>query len=141
MKIKLLQMIVLMILAFDYMKANQTFEIDTNQIKEMIKTDILYVIGIDEKYKYNNKKAKVENFQTIEKGFIKYKIPELDFNTYNKDTNFIVFSKNDSISIEFVEKLRILGFQNVKYLKNGEISWTEILIHFRGIKLFSIFTN
>jgi hypothetical protein len=140
MKIKLLQMIVLMILAFNYMKANQTFEINTNQIEEMIKTDTLYVIGIDEKYKSNNK-VKVKNFQTIEKGLLKYKIPELDFNTYKKDTNFIVFSKNDSISMEFVEKLRILGFENVKYLKDGEISWTEILINFRGIKLFSIFTN
>ncbi|MDZ7819922.1 MAG: hypothetical protein U5K55_15500 [Aliarcobacter sp.] len=141
MKIKLLQMIVLMILAFNYMKAKQTFEIDTNQIEEMIKTDTLYVIGIDEKYKYNDKKAKVKNFQTIEKRLLKYKIPELDFNTYKKDTNFIVFSKNDSISMEFVEKLRILGFENVKYLKDGDKSWTEILINFRGIKLFSIFTN
>lgn len=140
MKIKLLQMIVLMILAFNYMKANQTFEINTNQIEEMIKTDTLYVIGIDEKYKSNNK-VKVKNFQTIEKGLLKYKIPELDFNTYKKDTNFIVFSKNDSISMEFVEKLRTLGFENVKYLKDGDKSWTEILINFRGIKLFSIFTN
>lgn len=105
MKIKLLQMIVLMILTFNYMK------------------------------------AKVKNFQTIEKRLLKYKIPELDFNTYKKDTNFIVFSKNDSISMEFVEKLRILGFENVKYLKDGDKSWTEILINFRGIKLFSIFTN
>lgn len=140
MKIKLLQMIVLMILAFNYMKANQTFEINTNQIEEMIKTDTLYVIGIDEKYKSNNK-VKVKNFQTIEKGLLKYKIPELDFNTYKKDTNFIVFSKNDSISMEFVEKLRTLGFENVKYLKDGDKSWTEILINFRGIKLFSIFAN
>jgi hypothetical protein len=141
MKIKLLQMIVLMILAFNYMKANQTFEINTNQIEEMIKTNTLYVIGINEKYKCNNQKVKVKNFQTIEKGLLKYKIPELDFNTYKKDTNFIIFSKSDSISIEFVEKLRTLGFENVKYLKDGDKSWTEILINFRGIKLFSIFAN
>ncbi|ADG93676.1 hypothetical protein Arnit_2022 [Arcobacter nitrofigilis DSM 7299] len=138
MKIKLLQ-VILMFLAYNYMEADNTFAINTKQIEEMRKTNILYVIGVDEKSKWNDKKVKVKNFQSIEKGLLKFKVSELDFTTYKKDTNFVIFSKNDSTSIEFVQKLRILGFENVNYLKNGDKGWNEILINFRGIKLFSMF--
>lgn len=137
MKIKLLQ-VILMFLAYNYMEADNTFAINTKQIEEMRKTNILYVIGVDEKAN-GMIKSKSKNFQSIEKGLLKFKVSELDFTTYKKDTNFVIFSKNDSTSIEFVQKLRILGFENVNYLKNGDKGWNEILINFRGIKLFSMF--
>jgi len=135
MKIKLLQ-VVLMFFAFNYMEANQTFEIDSRQINEMIKTDTLYVIGVDEKYE-----KKIKNFQSIGKGYLEYKSRKLNFNNYSKDTNFVVFSKKDKVSIRFLEELKVLGFKKLRYLKNGNKSWTEILIDFRGIKLFSMFNN
>jgi len=135
MKIKLLQ-VVLMFFAFNYMEANQTFEIDSRQINEMIKTDTLYVIGVDEKYE-----KKIKNFQSIGKGYLEYKSRKLNFNNYSKDTNFVIFSKKDKVSIRFLEELKALGFKKLRYLKNGNKSWTEILIDFRGIKLFSMFDN
>ncbi len=135
MKIKLLQ-VVLMFFAFSYVEANQTFEIDSRQINEMIKTDTLYVIGVDEKYE-----KKIKNFQSIGKGYLEYKSRNLNFNNYSKDTNFVVFSKKDKVSIRFLEELKVLGFKKLRYLKNGNKSWTEILIDFRGIKLFSMFNK
>lgn len=140
MKIKLLQ-VVLMFLAFNSIEANQTFRIDSKQIKEMIKTNTLYIIGVDEKCKWDKNKVKVKNLQSIGKGLLEFKFPKLDFNTYNKDTVFIVSAKKDLTSIKFAERLKTLGFKNVKYLKDGNKSWNEILIDFRGMKLFSMFNS
>jgi len=135
MKIKLLQ-VVLMFFTFNYMEANQTDEIDSKQINEMIKTDTIYIIGVDEKYE-----NKVKNFQSIGKGYLEYKSRKLNFANYKKDTSFVVFSKKDKVSIRFLEELKALGFKKLRYLKNGNKSWIEILTNFRGIKLFSMFTN
>ncbi len=135
MKIKLLQ-VVLMFFTFNYMEANQTVEIDSKQINEMIKTDTLYIIGVDEKYE-----NKIKNFQSIGKGYLEYKSRKLNFANYKKDTSFVVFSKKDEVSIRFLEELKTLGFKKLRYLKNGNKSWIEILTNFRGIKLFSMFIN
>ncbi len=135
MKIKSLQ-VVLMFFAFNYMEANQTVEIDSKQINEMIKTDTLYIIGVDEKYE-----NKIKNFQSIGKGYLEYKSRKLNFANYKKDTSFVVFSKKDEVSIRFLEELKTLGFKKLRYLKNGNKSWIEILTNFRGIKLFSMFIN
>ena len=135
MKIKLVQ-VVLMIVAFNYVEANQTFEIDSKQINEMIKTDTLYIIGVDEK-----PEKKIKNFQSIGKGYLEYKSPKLNFDNYSKDTNFVIISKKDKISIRFLEELKALGFNKLSYLKNGYESWTKVLINFRGIKLFSMFNK
>lgn len=140
MKIKLLQ-VVLMLLAFNYIEANQTLGIDSKQINEMIKTNTLYIIGVDEKETWNKNKVKVKNFQSIGKGLLEFKFPKLNFSKYEKDTIFVVSSKKDETSIKFVEKLKALGFKNLSYLKNGNISLNEVLINFRGIKLFSMFNN
>ncbi len=135
MKIKLLQ-VVLILFAFNFMEANQTVEIDSKQINEMIKTDTLYIIGVDEKYE-----NKIKNFQSIGKGYLEYKSRKLNFANYKKDTNFVIFSKKDEVSIRFLAELKALGFEKLRYLKNGNKSWIEILTNFRGIKLFSIFIN
>ena len=79
MKIKLLQ-VVLLFLAFNSIEASQTFEIDTKQIREMIKTNTLYIIGVDEKYKWHKNKVQVRNFQSIGKGLLEFKFFKLDFN-------------------------------------------------------------
>ena len=135
MKIKLLQ-VGLMFFSFNYIEANQTVEIDSKQINEMIKTDTVYIIGVDEKYK-----NKVKNFQSIGKGYLEYKSRKLNFANYKKDTNFVIFSKKDKVSIRFLEELKALGFKKLRYLKNGDTSWIEILTNFRGLKLFSMFNN
>jgi hypothetical protein len=140
MKIKLLQ-VVLMFLAFNSMEANQTLAIDEKQIKKMITTNTLYVIGIDEKCKWNEGKVKVRNFQSIGKGLLEFKFSKLDFSTYKKDIVFVVYSKKDSTSIEFAKRLKELDFKNVMYLKDGKKSWNHVLKNFRGIKLFSIFNS
>lgn len=140
MKIKLLH-VVLMLLAFNYIEANQTLGIDSKQINEMIKTNTLYIIGVDKKGTWNKNKVKVKNFQSIGKGLLEFKFPKLNFSKYEKDTIFVVSAKNDVTSIKFVEKLKALGFKNLRYLKNGNKSLNEILINFRGIKLFSMFNN
>ena len=59
MKIKLVY-VVLMFLAFNSIEANQTLAIDSKQIKEMIKTNTLYIVGVDEKSKWNKSKIKVK---------------------------------------------------------------------------------
>ena len=92
MKKKLLQ-VALILLAFNYIEASQAVEIDTKQINEMIKTDTVYIIGVDEKYK-----NKVKNFQSIGKGYLEYKSRKLNFANYKKDTNFVVFAKKDKVS-------------------------------------------
>jgi len=135
MKIKLLQ-VALILLVFNYIEANQTFEIDSKEINEMLKTDTLYVIGVDEKYE-----NKIKNFQSIGKGYLEYKSRKLNFSDYGKDTNFVVFAKKDKVSIRFLEELKAFGFKKLRYLKNGDKSWIEILLNFRGIKLFSMFNN
>jgi len=135
MKIKLLQ-VVLMFFAFNYLEANQIHEIGSKQINEMIKTDTIYVIGIDEKYE-----NKIKNFHSIGKGYLEYKSRKLNFANYKKDTNFVIFSKKDESSIKFLEELKFLGFKKLKYLKNGNKNWIEILLNFKGIKLFSTYIN
>jgi len=140
MKIKLLQ-VVLMFFVLNSIEANQKLNIDSKQIKEIMKTNTLHIIGIDEKCKWDKNNVIVKNFQSIGKGFLELKSPKLDFNTYKKNTVFIVFSKKSTISIKFVEKLKSLGFKNVKYFKDGNSSWDEVILGFRGIKLFSIFTS
>jgi hypothetical protein len=138
MKNKLLQ-IVLIFLAFNSMQANQTFAIDSKQIKQMTKTNTLYMIGVDKYCNWDKTKVNVKNFKSIGKGFIQYRSSKLDLSTYKKDTAFVVFAKEDEVSMDFMEKLRTLGFKNAKYLKGGQNAWNKILINFRGIKLFSMF--
>ena len=128
-------------LAFNSIEANQTFGVDSKQINKRMKTNTLYIIGVDEKCKWNKNKVQVKNFQSIGKGLLEFKFPKLNFTKYEKDTIFVVSSKKDITSIKFVEKLEALGFKNLRYLKNGNKSWNEILINFRGIKLFSMFNN
>jgi len=135
MKTKLLH-VALIFLVFNYIEANQKFEINSKQINEMLKTDTLYVIGVDEKYE-----NKIKNFQSIGKGYLEYKSRKLNFDDYSKDTSFVIFAKKDKISIRFLEELKTFGFKKLKYLKNGDKSWIEVLINFRGIKLFSMFNN
>ena len=127
---------VLVFFVFNYSEANQIHEIGSKQINEMLKTDTLYVIGVDEKYE-----NKIKNFQSIGKGYLEYKSRKLNFADYSKDTNFLIFSKKDKVSIRFLEELKAFGFEKLRYLKNGDKSWIEILINFRGIKLFSMFNN
>ena len=140
MKIRLLQ-VALLFLTFSFIEANQILSIETKQIKELMKVNTLYLITLDEKSKWYKNKVKVKRFQSIGKGFLELKNSNLDLNKYEKDTLFIVCSKKYSSSIEFVEKLRNNGFKNGKYLKHGNISSNEILIDFRGIKLFSMFSK
>jgi len=135
MKIKLLQ-VAIIFSAFTYVEANHIFGIDSKQINEMIKTDTLYVIGLDGKYE-----NKIKNFQSIGKGYLEYKSRKLNFSNYKKDTSFVIFSKKDEDSIKFLEELKSLGFKKLRYLKNGNKSWVEIIRSFRGIKLFSTFIN
>ena len=134
-------LIVLIFLTFNFIEANDAFSLNSKQINEMIKSNTLYIINIDEKQKWNENTVNVKNFQTIGKGLLEYKYSKLDFNSYKKDTVFVVSSKNDFTSIEFVQKLKSLGFKNVSYLKDGNNTWNEILINFRGIKSFSMFKN
>ena len=140
MKIRLLQM-ALLLLTFSFIEANQILSIETKQIKELLKTNTLYLITLNEKSKWHKNKVKVKRFHSIGKGFLEFKNSNLDLNKYNKNTLFIVCSKQDSSSLEFVKKLRNNGFKNGKYLKHGNISSNKILIDFRGIKLFSMFSK
>jgi len=140
MKIKLLP-IVLVFLTFNSIEAKQLIEIGTKQINKMIKTNTIYVIGINEKSKWNKNKVKVRNFQSIGKGLLEFKFSKLDFNTYRKDMIFVLYSKENATSIKFAQKLKSLGFKNVTYLKNGYQDWNKILKSFRGIKLFSMFNS
>lgn len=134
-------LIVLIFLTFNFIEANEAFSLNSKQINEMIKSNTLYIIDIDEKQKWNENTVNVKNFQSIGKGLLEYKYSKLDFNSYKKDTVFVVSSKKDFTSIEFVQKLKSLGFKNVSYLKDGNNTWNEILINFRGIKSFSMFKN
>lgn len=134
-------LIVLIFLTFNFIEANDAFSLNSKQINEMIKSNTLYIINIDEKQKWNENTVNVKNFQTIGKGLLEYKYSKLDFNSYKKDTVFVVSSKKDFTSIEFVQKLKSLGFKNVSYLKDENNTWNEILINFRGIKSFSMFKN
>jgi len=128
-----------MFLTLSSLQANPSMGLDTKQVKELIKENTLYIIDIDEKSLWFENKIKVKNFQSIKKGIIEFKLSTLDLNTYNKDSIFVVSSKKDSLSRKFLKRLKNLGFSKAKYLKNGEKSWREILINFRGLKLFSMF--
>lgn len=138
---KRLLLLVLTLLTISSLKAEQSFALDSKQIEEMIKTNTLYVIGVDEKSIISKNNTKVKSFQTLKRGFIEYKFAKLDLDKYKKETIFIVISKKDSVSLSVVKKLKKLGFKNSRYLKEGRKSWNEIVLNFRGLKLFSMFNR
>lgn len=140
MKTKLLP-IVLVFLLFNILSANEMLEVNENQIKELMKKDTLYVIGVDEKIKWNKNSVKVKSFHSIGKSILELKFVKINLNKYNKETPFIIYSKKDANAIKFVKKIKAFGFKNVKYLKNGNKSWNEILQSFRGLRLFSMFSK
>jgi len=140
MKKRLLHL-VLTLLAITSLEANQTLEVNSKQVKEMIKTNTLYVIGVDEKDTIKENKVKVKSFQTLKRGLLEYRFSKLNLDKYKKDTMFVVSSKKDSTSLKLVKKLKELGFENAKYLKDGNKTWNEILLNFRGLKLFYMFSR
>lgn len=113
--------------------------ISLTQTKSLITKQKVYIIGINEKTQWFKNSAKVKNYQSINRAILEYKHPKIDFTHYKRDTTFIISSKHDLLSIKFVEKLKNLGFINVRYLISGESNYKEILVGFRGIKLFSMF--
>lgn len=140
MKTKLVA-IVLAFLLFSILNASEILEVDKNQIKELMKKDTLYVIGVDEKIKWNKNSVKVKSFHSIGKSILELKFVKINLSKYKKDTPFIIYSKKDANAIKFVKEIKALGFKNVKYLKDGNKSWNEILQSFRGLRLFSMFSK
>lgn len=140
MKTKLV-LVVLLFLLFSILNASEILEVDKNQIKELIKKDTLYVIGVDEKIKWDKNSVKVKSFHSIGKSILELKFVKINLSKYKKDTPFIIYSKKDGNAIKFVKEIKALGFKNVKYLKDGNKSWNEILQSFRGLRLFSMFSK
>ena len=140
MKIKLLQTIFLFI-SISTVHANQTFLMEQKELEKMIKSNTIYIIGLKEKSTWNKNTVNVKNFQRISQGVLEFKVSKIDFNTYKKDSIFILSSKKRITSLAFLEKLKALGFNKVRYLKDGNKTLKDILLNFRGIKIFSIFNK
>lgn len=140
MKIKLLQAIFLF-LSLSSLHANQSFAMEQKELQNMMKSNKLYIIGIDKKSTWNKNTVKVKNFQSIFQGILEFKVSKIDFDTYKKNSVFVVSSKENNSSLHFLEKLRAMGFYRVRYLKDGNSTWKKILQNFRGIKLFSVLSN
>lgn len=135
------QYILLGLLAFSFLEAKQSFEINHKQIENLMKKNNLIFISINKESQWKRNTVKVKSLQRIGKGLLEFKYPELNLNKYKKDTPLIIFTKDKSNSIAFAQKLKELGFTKVKYLKDGYKAWDKILRNFRGIKLFSMFRN
>ncbi|PHR74353.1 MAG: hypothetical protein COA66_00755 [Arcobacter sp.] len=140
MKIKLLQTIFLFI-SISTVHANQTFLMEQKELEKMIKSNTIYIIGLKEKSTWNKNTVNVKNFQRISQGVLEFKVSKIDFNTYKKDSIFLLSSKKRITSLAFLEKLKALGFNKVRYLKDGNKTLKDILLNFRGIKIFSIFNK
>lgn len=116
-------------------------EISVNEVQPIIEKNGAFFIHIKENSQWLQNSIKVKNIVNIHEGLFEFKYPKLTFNQYKKDESFVIFSKNESDSIVFVTKLQALGFTNVMYLKDGYKQWSEISRAFRGIKVFSMFSN
>ena len=140
MKFQLLQTIFLFI-SISSVHANETFSMEQKELEKMIKSNTIYVIELREKSAWNKNTVNVKNFQSISQGILEFKVSKIDFNTYKKDSIFILSSKKRITSLAFLEKLKALGFNKVRYLKDGSTTLKDILLNFRGIKLFSMFNK
>ena len=140
MKFQLLQTIFLFI-SISSVHANETFSMEQKELEKMIKSNTIYVIELREKSAWNKNTVNVKNFQSISQGILEFKVSKIDFNTYKKDSIFVLSSQKRITSLNFLEKLKALGFKKVRYLKDGSTTLKDILLNFRGIKLFSMFTN
>ncbi len=140
MKIKLFQAI-LLFLSLSSLQANQTFALEQKELQKMVKNNKIYIIGIDEKSTWNKNTVKVKKFQSISQGVLEFKVSKIDFDSYKKNSVFVVSSKKNISSLNFLEKLRAMGFYRVRYLKDGNKTLKNILLNFRGMKIFSMFNK
>lgn len=90
-------------------------------------TDNKNVVFLDVRDPNEWKKGSITaiNSVAISRGFLEIKYPKLILSKYKKSDEFIVYCALEPRSVFAANRLKDLGFTNVKYLKKGFKNWSK----------------
>jgi|FLOH01.1.fsa_nt_gi rhodanese-related sulfurtransferase len=90
----------------------------------MLQRNVVFV-DVRNPNEWKNGTIKTNNLVKLSRGLLEIKYPKLILSKYKKNDEFIVYCAIEPRSIFASNRLKELGFTNVKYLKKGFRAWNE----------------